>query len=245
MSADAKARIAASLRAAYKDGSRSVAIGRAQVVASNYWRGRPATNSARAVLLACAVGPRSEKHKANISVARRAYFAANTVPAMSKEQRLKRSEESKKAWRNLSEQDRKDRGKKAIKTTAQKEKVANAMRRHWDSLTDKERAAWIKSSRPRSSSLERTVAALLDALGIQYVAQESIGRYVVDFFVASRRLVIECDGLYWHSRPGMKERDARKDELLNALGYTVLRLPEAQIKSGAVIETLKLVVDQK
>lgn len=84
------------------------------------------------------------------------------------------------------------------------------------------------------TSIERAIAALLDSLNVEYEQQKHVGRYSVDFYVASKNLAIECDGEYWHSerKPGSLEKDARKDAYLKQKGYNVLRLREKQILSG-------------
>lgn len=85
----------------------------------------------------------------------------------------------------------------------------------------------------RPTSIERTTMVILDTLGVEYKPQHLIGRYVVDFYVPSRNLVIECDGSYWHSLPGASEKDAQRDAWMIDKGYTVLRLPEREIQAGA------------
>ena len=92
-----------------------------------------------------------------------------------------------------------------------------------------------------TSSLETITRAILDALYIEYVPSKVLVGLIVDIFVPSRNLVIECDGTYWHSRPGAPEKDAERDRRLLAAGYVVLRLPEPEIKSGAAVEHLKQV----
>jgi very-short-patch-repair endonuclease len=47
--------------------------------------------------------------------------------------------------------------------------------------------------------------------------------YVLDFFCAERRLVVEVDGSI-HDRPEQRERDAARTEYLQSLGYRVLRV---------------------
>lgn len=84
----------------------------------------------------------------------------------------------------------------------------------------------------KRTSIEAAVASVLDRLGVAYVFQHPMAGYVADFFVPSRSLVIECDGEYWHSRPHCAARDRRKDETFMKLGYSVLRLPEREIRSG-------------
>jgi very-short-patch-repair endonuclease len=49
------------------------------------------------------------------------------------------------------------------------------------------------------------------------------GRFIVDFFAARARLVVEVDGGYHAERA---QADARRDRALRRLGYRVLRLEE-------------------
>lgn len=91
----------------------------------------------------------------------------------------------------------------------------------------------------KPSSLEVKVRSLLDAVGVEYEAPKQIGRYVVDLYIPSCRLVIECDGAYWHSLPGALEKDRRRDETLLSSGYRVLRLPEATINKGDPVSLVK------
>lgn len=62
--------------------------------------------------------------------------------------------------------------------------------------------------------------------------------FAVDFLIPSLRLVIECDGSYWHTLPGMAERDHRKNGALSEAGYRILRLAESDIKSAAFVSIL-------
>lgn len=84
----------------------------------------------------------------------------------------------------------------------------------------------------RDTSLELTVRAVLDVLDIEYRSSHRINRFIVDIYVPSRNLIIECDGAYWHSLPRIIGRDVERDAFLRASGYKVLRLPECDIKSG-------------
>ena len=103
-------------------------------------------------------------------------------------------------------------------------------------------AACIKQGLKKPTRIEIAVAELLRGLEIKFVQQQPIGRYAVDFFLPHVRLVIECDGTYWHSRPGAAEKDRRKDAFLLGAGYPVLRLPESLIKNGPVAETIRTAV---
>ena len=52
--------------------------------------------------------------------------------------------------------------------------------------------------------------------------QKVIGNYVVDFYCASAKIVIELDGLQ-HYEDEAWEKDKERDSFLNSLGITVLR----------------------
>lgn len=92
-----------------------------------------------------------------------------------------------------------------------------------------------KASRQvKISRAERIVHALLDLLDVKYLVGHRIGRYVADIFIPDKSLVVECDGLYWHTLPGRAEKDVRRDAYMRALGYSILRLPEQDIKKGQV-----------
>lgn len=77
--------------------------------------------------------------------------------------------------------------------------------------------------------MEKRFREGLEERGIVYKKQVQFGRFVIDFLIG--KLVIEVDGDYWHNKPGIKERDLRKDTFLKSKGYAVLRFTETQIKT--------------
>jgi very-short-patch-repair endonuclease len=59
-------------------------------------------------------------------------------------------------------------------------------------------------------------------LGVVFRRQVPVaGRFILDFFAPSARLVVEVDGAY-HAR--RRHADARRDRALGRLGYRVVRL---------------------
>lgn len=76
--------------------------------------------------------------------------------------------------------------------------------------------------------LEAAVRIVLTEATIPFEQEAKVGRWAVDFLVAGR-IVLEADGDYWHQRPGVRERDSRRDAKLARLGYTVVRLSEADV----------------
>ncbi|MET2984085.1 endonuclease domain-containing protein [Aureibaculum conchae] len=58
--------------------------------------------------------------------------------------------------------------------------------------------------------------------GKRFTKQHSIGNYIVDFYCASQRLVVELDGEV-HNNSSAQEYDVKRTEYLNSLDYTVIR----------------------
>ncbi|MDP3917684.1 MAG: DUF559 domain-containing protein [Candidatus Woesebacteria bacterium] len=63
----------------------------------------------------------------------------------------------------------------------------------------------------------------LNLAQIKFEREAKFKRFHVDFLLEKYKTVIECDGEFWHLKPNVKERDKRKDILLQSLGYKVLR----------------------
>lgn len=79
---------------------------------------------------------------------------------------------------------------------------------------------------------------MLDALGVSYLQNHPLDKIAnVDFYIPHKKLVIECDGDYWHNLPGVQENDRRKTLQLEAKGYKVLRFWEHEIRN---METVML-----
>ena len=62
----------------------------------------------------------------------------------------------------------------------------------------------------------------LKILPVTVNRQKVIGNYIVDFYIASAKIVIELDGSQHYEDKG-KENDEIRDKYLNSLGIKVLR----------------------
>jgi very-short-patch-repair endonuclease len=71
----------------------------------------------------------------------------------------------------------------------------------------------------------------LKALPLTFNRQKVIGKYIVDFYCASARLVVELDGSQHYETEDL-EADAIRDEYLNHLGLTVKRYSNGDINSN-------------
>ena len=66
----------------------------------------------------------------------------------------------------------------------------------------------------------------LKQLDVNIKRQHVIGSYIVDFYIASARIVIELDGSQHYEKP---EQDRERDAFLKSLGLTVKRYSNTDI----------------
>jgi very-short-patch-repair endonuclease len=92
--------------------------------------------------------------------------------------------------------------------------------------TDSESALW---SHLRRKQIE----------GVSFYRQKPIGKYIVDFFAPSVKLVIEVDGSQ-HIEDDHFQKDRNRDEYLAGLGFKVLRFNSRVVltETEAVLEII-------
>ncbi|HYW11976.1 MAG TPA: endonuclease domain-containing protein [Longimicrobium sp.] len=95
-------------------------------------------------------------------------------------------------------------------TTPELEQAAQAMRRE---PTAAEAALW--------GALQKKQVA-----GLKFRRQHPVGRFVLDFYCASLRLVVEVDG---GIHDAQQDRDAARTEALETHGYRVLRFRNEEV----------------
>ena len=78
-------------------------------------------------------------------------------------------------------------------------------------------------------------------LGVKFRNHHPIGNLVVDFYCASRRLVIEINGIS-HDLGNNPQRDLRRDVWLRSQGYDVVRIAATEVlhDPAEVAESLAL-----
>ncbi len=62
----------------------------------------------------------------------------------------------------------------------------------------------------------------------KFVKQHSIGNYIVDFYCASEKLIIELDGEV-HNTATAEDYDEKRTNYLNSLGFTVIRFENKMV----------------
>ena len=63
---------------------------------------------------------------------------------------------------------------------------------------------------------------------LKFKRQHSIGNYIVDFYCAAKRLIIELDGGV-HDTKEQKEKDKLRDENLREMKFTILRFTNEEV----------------
>jgi very-short-patch-repair endonuclease len=71
----------------------------------------------------------------------------------------------------------------------------------------------------------------LKLLPVTVKRQKSIGNFIVDFYIADKKIAIEIDGKQ-HCLSDHKKADENRDKVLSSLGITVLRYPNHDINKN-------------
>jgi very-short-patch-repair endonuclease len=105
-------------------------------------------------------------------------------------------------------------------------KLKQPARRLRGDMTDAEQRLWSRLRRKQIG-------------GVQFYRQKPIGSFIVDFYGPAAGLVIEIDGSQ-HLEEGQRQKDRRRDALLNELGLQVLRFDDRQVllELDAVMEVI-------
>ncbi|SUB23133.1 endonuclease domain-containing protein [Avibacterium avium] len=82
-------------------------------------------------------------------------------------------------------------------------------------------------------------------LGFRFNRQKPLLNYIVDFYCAKAKLIIELDGSH-HYEPEYQEKDRQRDDELRSLGFTVMRFSNDEIyyEIEAVVEQIYLFLEQ-
>lgn len=128
-----------------------------------------------------------------------------------------------------------------------RKKLSKKLKDNLSSLSRKQRRERVGpallSLRSKRTCLEIAVYEVLTNMGIPFEQEKPIGPFYADFYIEDKRLIIECDGYYWHSFPWQKERDKNRDCWLIKNGYKVARITEHEINTdvkNACIRALAL-----
>jgi len=93
----------------------------------------------------------------------------------------------------------------------------------------------------RDTAIEKAIEAVLRSRGVEYQKQVALcGVTLADFYLPQYRVVIFCDGEYWHQFPKRQRQDAIQNEVLGVKKYHVYRFTEQAIERSpeACVDTI-------
>lgn len=81
---------------------------------------------------------------------------------------------------------------------------------------------------------------------VRFTRQKVLGKYIVDFYCAKAKLVIEIDGSQHYEEKKIKE-DTDRTEFLKGYGLTVIRIPNNEVNNNfyGVCDYIDAVVRKK
>ena len=155
---------------------------------------------------------------------------------------VKKSEETRK---KMSVAQKKNKQKKSVI-----DKQRKSWKKQWNSLSRKEQLErlqpWIDAGHKavykdgtnflKPSKIELIVKEQLDMIGIKYVQQKHLydkrngKHYFADFYIPSLKLVLECNGDYWHSFDDKKKRDKEFKKFVERTKHKIIFIWEHEIK---------------
>lgn len=123
------------------------------------------------------------------------------------------------------------------------EKQSRNMKNYFKSLSEEEKKEKCKhliacrsNGKNVNTSIELKVESQLKEIGLRYVKQKKVHtkkrNFYVDFYIPSLKLVIECNGDYWHSLPNRIQRDKELKRFVEKTGHKIVFIWEHEIKDS-------------
>lgn len=83
------------------------------------------------------------------------------------------------------------------------------------------------------NKLELKGRDILNEIGVKFEEQVLMfDKFLVDVLVPEKKLIIQWDGEYWHTKPKRALLDKSQDKYLEKCGYSILRITDNQIKNN-------------
>lgn len=130
---------------------------------------------------------------------------------------------SKLLWQNFGYR---EKTIKARNTPELKEKDRRRSKKQWqDGKMD---GVFMSPTKP-----EKEIMRILENFKLDYIFQYRPENYsmIYDFYIPNLNLLIEFDGIYWHSSEKVKKRDKEKTEYAEKNNYNLLRIDEHNLHS--------------
>lgn len=89
-----------------------------------------------------------------------------------------------------------------------------------------------KHNHPRKTGIEIKIENELLKANIDFKTQENIENIRVVDFLLKNKIIIECDGVFWHNLKHQKNKDINQDFVLEFRGYKIFRFLEHEINKN-------------
>lgn len=134
----------------------------------------------------------------------------------------------------------KNRYAKRCRCCSMKEEWKTRKKNGWkfsDSSKQKIRKNVIKhlkdNSLKQDTSIELKIKEVLEENNIQYEHPFKFNdKFLCDFAIVDKKIIVECDGDYWHNREDIKKRDRSKNAYIRKCGWEILRFWEKDINNN-------------
>ena len=99
---------------------------------------------------------------------------------------------------------------------------------------------------PHISCLEKIVSDYLDSINIKYERHIRVDNKVADLLITDKKIILEIDGLYWHSEHFLdRSYHIKKRELYIKNGYIPLFFRQHEINDDKLFDIVKSVINHK
>lgn len=161
-----------------------------------------------------------------------------------KEEKAAQSARSRKLWTDTQYRIRMSIAQAPIKASQEyRDKISATNIRVWQDPEYRHSAALIRAFIPKSlTTPHKLTCDVLDALGVEYVNEFTVGPYNFDIFLPKYNILIEVQGEYWHSLKESIRNDKAKLTYINQY-YTQYKLKYVWehefLNQQAVLEKIK------
>lgn len=128
-----------------------------------------------------------------------------------------------------------------------------ALLKKYAEITEEEKKKWLApwlragqkaAQKANPSSIEKAIWNVLNDLNINYETQVSFynHKFIVDIYIPAQRLIIECNGDYWHNYeifPEREKRDKTLEKYAKNNDYNIVWLWESDIRKNPKLALVK------
>lgn len=96
-------------------------------------------------------------------------------------------------------------------------------------------------AKTKDTYIELMIEEELKKQNIPYLKQAPVEKIALVDFLLPGKVIIQCDGDYWHGKMKQKNKDVNQDFLLGFKGYRIFRFSETEINKSARKCILKII----